>query len=170
MLFQLAGPFTCGGSFLVLIAEQNGHLLRSSSGKKFFACGSCSCVRKVSTSIPCVLNSKTAHENHTNHFGAPGWYGADKSSAARNGSKFYKDFQSIVSEHYVQPDGVEWGCARSKAVGRRRLTDSLWCDTMSRFCLTGKALHGCLDQSQRSPAGTLGGMLAARCAAGMKPF
>jgi hypothetical protein len=28
----------------------------------------------------------------------------------------------------------------------------------------------CLDQSQRSPAGTIGGMLAARCAVGMKPF
>ena len=26
------------------------------------------------------------------------------------------------------------------------------------------------DQSQRSPAGTTGGMLAARCAVGMKPF
>jgi hypothetical protein len=28
----------------------------------------------------------------------------------------------------------------------------------------------CLDQSQHSPAGTLGGMLAARCAVGMEPF
>ena len=33
-----------------------------------------------------------------------------------------------------------------------------------------QGLSRCLDQSQCSPTGTLGGMLAARCAVGMKPF
>ena len=44
------------------------------------------------------------------------------------------------------------------------------CDTRSHNWLIGKALSRCLDQSQHSPAGTIGGMLAARCAVGMEPF
>ena len=46
---------------------------------------------------------------------------------------------------------------------------SLWCDTKSHIWLIGEEEY-LFDQSQRSPAGTLGGMLAARCAVGMKPF
>jgi len=45
----------------------------------------------------------------------------------------------------------------------------LECDTKSHNWLIGKAPR-CLDQSQRFPAGTIGGMLAVRCAAGVKPF
>ena len=45
----------------------------------------------------------------------------------------------------------------------------LSCDTKSHNWLIGGALAN-PDQSQRSPAGTIGGMLAVRCAVGMKPF
>jgi hypothetical protein len=46
---------------------------------------------------------------------------------------------------------------------------TLGCDTKSHIWLIGEEEYF-FDQSQRSPAGTLGGMLAARCAVGMKPF
>jgi hypothetical protein len=52
---------------------------------------------------------------------------------------------------------------------RLPVSSALWCDTESHNWLIGKAPR-CLDQSQRSPAGTIEGMLAARCAFGMKPF
>jgi len=52
----------------------------------------------------------------------------------------------------------------------RPVNYALVCDTKSHNWLIGKALSRCLDQSQHSPAGTIGGMPAARRAVGMKPF
>ncbi len=57
----------------------------------------------------------------------------------------------------------------SLALNPSQVSTTLWCDTKSHNWLIGKAPR-CLDQSQRSPAGTTGGMLAARGAVGMKPF
>jgi len=51
----------------------------------------------------------------------------------------------------------------------RPLSLALGCDTKSHIWLIGEEKY-LFDQSQRSPAGTLGGMLAARSAVGMKPF